>query len=515
MADDDALQGGGEELEVAEAEPKTPEQEALEKLKEHLDVQSEEVGVLRKKLTVSVAREALRQELDNEYGELLRDALVPGFRKGRAPRALVEKRFGGDVSETVKTRLLSRAYTAAVEKQSLDVLGDPLFWVTAKQVEGREGRKVESEQERLVSFEQAVDNITLPDDGDFVFACEVEVKPQFQLPELKGIPVEKPTLTVSDEDVTAMIDRQQMMRGVYEPVEAGGVQLNDLVVADMRMTCEGQQIKQQDNMQFPARGQQMEGVTLSDLGQALEGAKPGETRTVSGNLPDDYEVIGLRGKPAVLEFKVNDVKRLVLPPVDKSFLEALGYDSERELREDIRNRLESGLAEEQKKSMRGQLAGRLLKSVELEVPSGLSQRQTARVAARQMLELARQGVPEAEIEKHLDELRTGAEQRATNDLKLFFILEKIAEELAITVSEEEVNAAIASIARAQGRRFDRVRDELFRGQQIESLYVQIRDEKCLDRLLVDAEIKEVDISKAKAAEKKTKARKKRSPKESE
>jgi trigger factor len=507
MADEEDTPAGGDELEVAEAEPKTPEEEALEKLKEHVDVQIEDVGVLRKKLTINVARAALDEEFNTEYGELLRDAEVPGFRKGRAPRALVEKRFGSDVGETVKTRLLSRAYVAATEKESLNVLGDPLFWVTLKQTERREGEKVETEQEKLVNFEQAADAVKLPAEGDFVFTCEVEVKPEFELPKLVGIPVEKPTLAVSDEDVTAMIDRQRMMRGTYEPVSEGGVQPNDLVVADMRMTCEGHEIKQQENVAFGVRGQPIEGVPLPDLGEVLEGATPGETRTVSSTVPEDHESLSLRGKEAVFEFKINDIKRLVVPALDKGFLGSLGYDSEGELREDIRNRLVAGLAEQQKKSMRDSLATWLLENVALDLPSGLSQRQTARVAARQMIELSRQGVPEAEIEKHVDELRTGAEQKATNDLKLFFMLEKIAEELDVGVTEEEVNAAIGSIAAAQNRRFDRVRDDLFRGGQIESLYVQIREEKCLDRLLADAEIKEVDLSKAAAEQKKPKTAK--------
>jgi trigger factor len=474
MVDQEDAPAGGDELEVAEAEPKTPEEEALEKLKEHVDVQIEDVGVLRKKLTINVARAALDEEFNTEYGELLRDAEVPGFRKGRAPRALVEKRFGSDVGETVKTRLLSRAYVAATEKESLNVLGDPLFWVTLKQTERREGEKVETEQEKLVNFEQAADAVKLPAEGDFVFTCEVEVKPEFELPKLVGIPVERPTLAVSDEDVTAMIDRQRMMRGTYEPVSEGGVQPNDLVVADMRMTCEGQEIKQQENVAFGVRGQPIEGVPLPDLGKVLEGATAGETRTVSGTVPEDHESLGLRGKEAVFVFKINDIKRLVVPALDKEFLGSLGYDSEGELREEIRNRLVAGLAEQQKKSMRGSLATWLLETVELVVPSGLSQRQTARVAARQMIELARQGVPETEIEKHVDELRTGAEQKATNDLKLFFILEKIAEELDVGVTEEEVNTAIGSIAAAQNRRFDRVH----------------------------AEIKEVDLSKAAAEQKK-------------
>ena len=119
-----------------------------------------------------------------------------------------------------------------------------------------------------------------------------------------------------------------------------------------------------------------------------------------------------------------------------------------------------------------------------------------------MVELQRQGVPEAEIEKHADELRTGARAQAVAELKLHFILEQIAETLDIDVTEEEINGAIAAMAQAYNRRFDRVRDELAKNNGVESLYLELRDEKCLDRVLETAKITEAKVTKKKATTKK-------------
>ena len=141
-----------------------------------------------------------------------------------------------------------------------------------------------------------------------------------------------------------------------------------------------------------------------------------------------------------------------------------------------------------------------------DLPEGVSTRQTERVAARRMVELQRQGVPPATIAKHADKLRTGAREQAVTELKLYFILEQIAETLEIEVTEEEINAAIASIAQTYNRRFDRVRDELLKSNGIDSLYLDLRDEKCIDVILEKAEIVEAKVERKKSARKSTKAK---------
>jgi trigger factor len=141
----------------------------------------------------------------------------------------------------------------------------------------------------------------------------------------------------------------------------------------------------------------------------------------------------------------------------------------------------------------------------------MSARQTERVVLRRMVELQRRGVPQAEIEKYADKLRTGAREQAISELKLYFILEEIAEKLEIEVTEEEINGQIAEMARAYNRRFDRVRDELAKNNGIESLYLEIRDEKCVDKILEKAKITEAKVEKKPAKKKTAKAAKAAKP----
>lgn len=491
MAKDDVKDTATEEVTNA---PDTPE-DVKEMLKQAIVVKVADAGVLRRTVTVTVPRDSLDQEFDKEYDDLISDAVVPGFRKGRAPRRLVEKRYGREVGTQVQTRMLSNAYLAAIEKEDLKVLGDPLVWVDTSKGKG-DGAEKSDAGERLMEMTEALDHIRLPDEGDFTFRCEVEIKPEFELPKLEGVKIEKPTLTIEDDDVTKEIDRFRARRGTWAPVEEGGkVEEDDLIVADLTVSAGGNEIAKRENEQFAARPQMVEGAVVSEFGDKVKGAKVGDTVKFEAELPDDYELEEHRSKKASFELKIHELKRIKLPPIDKAFLEAQGFDSEDEYRKFVRSHMEDALDNEIRRGQRGQVRQYLLDNTKLDLPEGLSSRQAARVAARRMTELLRQGVPQAEIEKHADELKTSAKEQAADELKLFFILEQVAEKFDVDVSEEELNGQIAQMAAMYQKRYDRMRDELSKNNGLVQMYLDLRDEKCIDKILSDAEIVEVTPDK--------------------
>ncbi len=456
--------------------------EKMEKLKDAIDVSVEDMGTLRQRLTVTVPHAIIEERLDDQFAELQRERDVRGFRRGRAPRRLVEKAYGSEVRELIKEQVVGEAYLAATEKQDMKVLGDP---------------------------DLDFDKIELPAEGDLEISCEVEIKPEFALPELKGIAVRKPTVTVTDDDVDLQIERLRMRFGHYEPAEGGEIQADDTVVADVKMTADDEVIHEEAGAQFAARPSRIEGIVVEKLGDALVGAKVDEERSVEAPVPEDHETEALRGKTARFNFKIREVRRMVLPALDDAFAQTVGCENVTELRTMVRAESESQIDHEVRQGMRAQIRQHLADNVELEIPAGLSSRQTDRVVQRQMVEMQRRGVPEAEIEKNLDQLQASAREVAANELKMFFVLEKLAEELEVDVSEEEINGQVAQIAQASGRRFDRVRDELMRRGALQSLYLSIRDEKCIDRLLQDAEVTEVSQEQAEEGQPKAKPKRKK------
>jgi len=446
----------------APEEQTAPEEPSdTDKLKEVIDVQTASAGLLRTKLTVTVPRQTIDERLDSDFDQLRQEAQVPGFRPGHAPRTLIEKRFGSDVRSELKDKLVAEAYLAAVEKEDLKVLGDP---------------------------DLELDKIELPDSGDLSFSCEIELQPQFDLPKLEAIAINRPKIEISDEDITGQVDRMRAMRGNFEPVEDGKVQADDLVVADLGIYVDSEQIHQDQNAQIYARPSVIDGVPIESLGKSLESAKVGQLCQVEAELPDTYRLEQHRGKKARFEMKVQEIKRLVLPDLDHELLSQFGVDSEQELRDWLRANMEARLDQQVRQAMRDQLYRYLLDNTSLDVPTSLSEKQTERVVNRRRMELLAQGVPEAEVDKQLDQLQTTAGQQAAQDLKMFFIFQKIAEQLEVDVSEEEINARIAQIAQSYNRRFDRVRDDLARRGGLSEIYVSLREQKCIDRLLEQADI---------------------------
>jgi len=473
--------------EAEQQEAADQEETEQEKLKQAIRVETEPVGLLRTKLTVTVPKDTIHERIESEYDELRREATVPGFRRGRAPRTLIEKRFGGEVRDELKDKLVAEAYLAAVEKEDIKVLGDP---------------------------DLELGKIELPDQGDLSFTCEVELKPEFDLPKLEGIELSRPKIDVTDKDIDAQVDRMRAMRGNYQPVEKGKVEQDDLVVADVTIAVGSDTIHQEENAQVPARPSVIDGIPIESLGEQLTGSVSGDVRKMEVTLPDGYRLEEHRGKKAAVELKVQEIKRLVLPELDERLLKDLGADTLDELRDWVRANLEARLDQQVRRAMREQLASYLLDHTELDVPPQLSQRQTERMVNRRRLDMLSQGVPEAEVEKNLDALRTTATEQVARDLKLYFVMEKIAEQLKIEVSEEEVNARIAQIAQAYGQRFDRVRDDLARRGGLTELYLDLREQKCVDRLLEQAKITDTEVKpaeQAKPAKARKKAAKRRKP----
>ncbi len=146
--------------------------------------------------------------------------------------------------------------------------------------------------------------------------------------------------------------------------------------------------------------------------------------------------------------------------------------------------------------MREQVQQYLLDNVKFDLPEKLTGRQTERAVMRRVMQMRSQGMPDAEIEKQMDEMRVKVGEQARNDLKLFFIMNKVAEKLEVDVDEGEMNGRIAAIAQAYGRRFDRVRDDMYKDGSLESLYLEIRDEKSVDKILEKAKVAEQEEKKA-------------------
>jgi len=460
-----------------------------------LDVSLEDIGPARKCLTIQIPEGRITEKIESNYSRLHNDAVIPGFRKGRAPRKLIERRFGSSVVEDTRNQLLGECYTQAIEDHDLDVIGEPDI--------------------------KDMEKIELPKSGPLEFKVEVEVSPKVELPDLKGIKINKPKLEVADKQVDEEIDRLGERLG--KPIEDKDAKAKekDFVKADIRILAgkdadeDAEEIIGDPEAWIMVHGKENDykghaaGIVVEQLGKKLTGKKSGDTVTVSMTGPTGHEHEKIKDQPITIRINVVAVERLEPASLDQ-IVKAWGVDSPEALRERIHAMLKDRNDRQQQVAMHEQICNHLLEKVELELPEGLTNRQTSRQLQRHAMELAYAGTDPQEIEQQIAEMRQEKQEKAVEQLKQFFILDQAAKNLNIEVSDSEVNGRIAMLAMQQNRRPEKLRHEMQQKGEIEHLFLQIREQKTPDKILEDAQITVSDAptekveTKAKAPAKKTK-----------
>ncbi len=450
------------------------------------DVQVDEAGVLKKKLTITIPQDRIEGKRDEMFGELSHTAQIPGFRVGRAPRRLIEKRFGKEITQDVRNALVGESIGQAIDKSGLKTLGEP---------------------------DLKLEDIELPESGDLEFSFVVEIAPEFDLPELKDLEVTKSLLGVTDQRIDEEIDNWRQSQARYEPTDEAA-EMHDAVTAAATISIEGmEQPVERPGLTLRVAPGQIEGLPLVDLPKALAGKKAGDSASMELTVADAHPNEDWRGKKADVTIQIGQVRRRVLPEMDEAFATSAGFGSLKELRDFVRSRMEVQLQMEVQRSMRQQIEQILLDKISFELPEGVVQRHTVRLIQRRYVDLLQRGVPRERIDERLTEIQAAATEQAHRDLKLQFILDKVAEQHEITVEEGEVNTRIAQMAARYNRRPERLRQELAADGTLNQLEVVLREEKAMDKLLEQAKITEqadekTAGKKAKPAAKTKKATKK-------
>jgi FKBP-type peptidyl-prolyl cis-trans isomerase (trigger factor) len=240
------------------------------------------------------------------------------------------------------------------------------------------------------------------------------------------------------------------------------------------------------------------GVLVEDFAKQLGLPKPGETATIRTKGPENHEIEDVRGVDLVITFKVDRVDRIIPASAD-DVVARFGLSSADQMRQMVQSRLNERALVMQATVMRQQVAKHLMANTKVELPLRLTAVQSLRLLERRRMELMYRGVDALQIEEHIAELRAASSQAAARELTLFFILSKAADELEVTVEESEINGRIARLAMERGERPEKLRAELIRTRQVNTIYQQIREHKTLDAILAKAEFEEMSAEDFNAA----------------
>lgn len=439
-------------------------EESQEKRKLALDLQIEKPSACQRHVTVSISREDVDRYLSEAYDELTPEAQVPGFRPGKAPRQLVEKRFKQTVQQQVKASLLMDALTQINEGDDFSAISEPDF---------------------------DFDAVEVPDDGPLTFEFDVEVRPEFDMPEWKGLELEKPVRDFTEEDVNRQLHRILARSAQLAPVEEAA-QADDYLVCDITFLQDGKVVGKESEQTLRVRPTlTFHDGRVENFDQLMVGAKAGDTREAKSTVTQDSPREELRGQEVTCQFNILEVKRLELPALDEDMLSKLGgFSTEKDLREAIQGDLERQLTYHQERQIRRQITNLLTETATWDLPQDLLRRQARRELERAVMELQAAGFGEEEIRAYENELRQNSMASTARALKEHFILERIAEDEKIEASPEDYDNEIRLIAAQQGDSPRRVRARFEKRGLMDSLHNQIIERQAIELIRSNAKIKE-------------------------
>ena len=436
---------------TVEAEPETPP-----KAKLALDVQITDVGPCKKHVKVAIPRADVEKQFKDSLGEMAREAHVPGFRPGHAPKGLVEKRFRKEMANQVKSTLLMASLEQLDEDYKLNPITQPNLDIAA---------------------------IDLPDDGPMKYEIEVEVRPDFPLPAYKALTANRPMKTIEESDVDAQLKVFVERYAQLVPKLEGGAELGDFVTADLKFHKEGVELNEVKEIQFRLQPElRFQDGRVPNLEAALVGVKPGEVREAEAQIGSSSPDPRLRNQTISVTFTVNDLKTLRMPEVDAAFLREVGFDSIDELRDGLRGVLDRRLEFQKRESIRRQVLEQLVAATPFDLPADLVGRQEKSTLARQVNELRQSGLSEGEIRAREAELRANVHESTLQSLKEFFILAKIAEAESIKVEEEDFDREVDLMALRNEESPRRIRARIEKDGLSDAMASQILERKTLDRI---------------------------------
>jgi len=426
-----------------------------------LDVTVEELSTCQRKVQVSIPREEIDRYHEEAVGDLMPTALLPGFRPGRAPRKLVGSRFKTELNDQIRSKLLNDALSRVTEQEKLAPISEPDLDIAA---------------------------VILPDEGPMTFEFTIEVRPEFEMPQWKGLAIKRPDREIDEADIDQAMTNLLRERGRLVPAKGSPV-LGDLVVANLRFTAaDGKLLSHAEETEIVVRPKlSLADAEFDGFADLLATAKTGET--VSGELTvsEEAAVEELRGQPVTMELELLDLKRFEMPELTPELLGDLGdFESSDDLRAAIRKQLENQLSWHQRKQVRQQVSASLTASATWELPPELLRRQSQRELERSILELRRSGFDDDSIRRYVNELRQSVMASTARSLKEHFILEKIAEAENVADSPADYDTEIRAIAEQSGESPRRVRASLERRGLMDVLRNQIIERKTIDLITSEA-----------------------------
>jgi len=407
----------------------------------------------KREIQVEVPAEEVARETDSLIQKYQKLARLPGFRRGHVPASIIRQRFAEDLKSEVVEALVPRHFRRETEKLGVLPLSQP-----------------------------RVSDLHIHEGEPLRFKASFEVMPQIKVEGHKELRADKPSITVTDEEVRESLESLREQHATFTAVQGRALVDGDYAQASLDgkpKEGEGKPVHM-DDILVEIAGKN----TMPEFTENLRGASAGDERTFDVHYPEDSTDKRLAGKTLTYTVKVHSIKQKSLPDLNDEFAKTLGeYASLDEVRQRIREGVESERRQAAERESKDKLVAELVKRNDFEVPEALVDRQIDVRLERGLRALVAQGMKPEDMKKmDLNRLRAGQREQALQEVKASLLLDRIAGEEKIEVGDEEINAEIEALASQSKQTPEAIRARLTRDGALDRIRNRIRNEKTLDFL---------------------------------
>ena len=422
-----------------------------------------DTGVWEKSVHVSVAAEEVAREFNAVLGEYASKVNLPGFRAGKVPREVVERKFGADVKRQVAGNLLQRAVYSAIEKDDLNTIGEPQF--------------------------EAPDSIAATRGQAFTFEFKTEVYPQFELPPYTGLKAEQEEIDVLPEETESAMNGIRERFAVEGPaLEDHGVANKDSATGILRVLVDGNEVHDETAARLLCVDGHVFGAHAHLADTFLLGAKKGDKRVIEETLSESFPIVEHKGKKATIEFEVTEVRQLHLPEIDDELAKKVGLNDVASLKEKVH----ASLLQKVRDTIMDRVSSTLLAQVEDKVTFELPPRALNAAAINNMKQniqqMSQMGMSPQALGITGEMMKAESLEHGSKELRRFFILSAIADEEELFAEDEEVDDVVVNLARQQNVPVQQLFDKMSDEGQIEQIETNIRFKKAMEFITDNAEV---------------------------
>ena len=387
------------------------------------------------KLTIEVAPEELEKAIQKVYQKTKNRISVPGFRKGKVPRQIVEKMYGKEVFyEDAANELVPDAYEKALEECEENIVSSPKIAVT--QLEAGK---------------------------PFIFTAEVALKPEVKLGKYKGVKVDKQVVTVTEEEINAEVDKERESNARTVEVEGRAIENGDIVTIDFEGFVDGEAFEGGKGENYPLTIGS--GAFIPGFEEQLIGKNKDDAVDVNVTFPEDYHAEELKGKAALFQVAVKEIKVKELPDADDEFAsEVSEFETLAEYKEDIRKKLTEKKEKEAKSAKEAAVVDAIIADADMDIPEAMLETQQRQIVDEFAQRVQMQGlsieqyfqITGTDAQKMMEQVKPQAEKR----IKSRLVLEAIVAAEGIRATEEDYEKEIASMAEVYNMEADKVKEML-------------------------------------------------------